>query len=108
MSNNLTRVVVLDTLTKRYHEIVGVDLYQWTDGNWSCDCNRQPHGEEPDFETRTCNGCHRFIVVQCEFIGESCSIREMNSDYPKDVVDAAFEWLKNHPIKRNSSGEIEN
>jgi hypothetical protein len=56
---------VLDTQTHRAHVIEDVWSYQWAEGTYACDCNRWPPGEE--FESKTCQGHKRFIVIKAEF-----------------------------------------
>jgi hypothetical protein len=73
-----------------------VDLYSLTEGNWSCDCNRSlAFGFA--FETSTCLGCRRFIVIDAvpSFDDESVNreevLRDANIEYymnMRTVLDA--------------------
>lgn len=57
---------ILDTRTGKTHVQDSGEIeedahyYQWTDGNWSCDCNRQ---EDDDTDNGTCDEAHRYLAV---------------------------------------------
>jgi hypothetical protein len=68
------------------------DLYWWSGGNGSCDCNRMEvfgHGD-PEETGGYCHGCERYLVVDASgdlegYSREEC-IRMANEDYPPELV----------------------
>ncbi len=63
----------------------GINTFQWAENNWSCDCNRWMYfgeGEPIGCEAK------RFLVVEYELEeGDyECSLRELNSDYPLELL----------------------
>ena len=80
------KVTILDTLTKNTKIVKGVTIWSWTQGNWSCDCNRRPYfnlEEESDF----CLGAKRFLVIEVDPMPESYTIDEFNLDYSKALIE---------------------
>jgi len=76
----------LDLETGRKAEDRGISVFNLTEGNWSCDCNRRiPFVGFSGSDT--CDGCHRFVVfdVEAEDGDEPLNpidvIREANSEY---------------------------
>lgn len=78
---------LLDTYTGETREVDGINEYSWTDGNWSCDCNRMMYFGRED-ESGNCVGCHRYLVVKADFKPDDviCSLRALNSSYPKALL----------------------
>jgi len=80
------------------------NVYWWTEGNGSCDCNRaivcgvydemeaDLHHANPELlpHQSLCFGCKRFIAVDVEGDFEGMTkedlIRAMNSDYPLEAT----------------------
>ena len=59
------RVRYLDLQTGKTEWESGVTVWQLTEGDWNCDCNRAT----PFFglsESNTCDGCRRFIAIDLE------------------------------------------
>lgn len=59
-----------------------VSQYQWSDGNWSCDCNRLPFFTDGD--ENGCLGAKRILIVNCDH--PDFDYEEWNSDYPPELV----------------------
>ncbi len=78
---------VLDTLTGTTHTDSRASVYDWMDGNWSCDCNRYPPHIESD-SANVCEGAHRFIVTHAQFdrYETPATLRELNCDYPEELL----------------------
>lgn len=88
-------ITLLDTKTGQKLTIEALDSpdtddYWWSEGNGGCDCNRAPYfGIEEDGPDgpRYCAGHARILIVG--FTGEcKLTLRELNSGYPKELVDA--------------------
>lgn len=62
------KVLLKDTVTKEIVEIDDINLYQWTEGNWSCACNRQDYFDIE--ENVECNST-RFRVIAVELPKDS-------------------------------------
>jgi len=77
-------VVILDTETGKLATETGAVGFFWAEGNGSCDCNREDLFDV-DTEGDTCIGCHRYLIVAHNY--PNYSINEMNSDYPKDLIN---------------------
>lgn len=90
--------------THRVQDASPYDVYWWTEGNGSCDCNRAGHcGAEEEMEAALskahpellphqslCYGCKRFIAVDVEGDFEGLSkeqlLKALNSGYPKELL----------------------
>jgi hypothetical protein len=58
-------VKYIDLETGQRAEERGISPYNLSEGNWSCDCNRQfPFGIQPT--GNVCIGCKRFIAYSAE------------------------------------------
>ncbi len=84
------KATLLDTVTgHRWQHYDGITPFQWSEGNWSCDCNRHPPGEEDWPEgPSTCEGRKRFLVVSAEpEDGEThYALAELNPGYPPELL----------------------
>lgn len=97
------KVTLLDTKTGEQSVVDDPQLrsWIWSDGNWSCDCNRHMYfGEEDDdlleeqrlllgLEEGICIGNHRFIIVAAEKNSEEdyeCTLKELNEHYPDELL----------------------
>ena len=66
----MLKVTILDRNTgeQKVYPDTDIDVFQWTENNWSCDCNREiaflAKGEELDFE-KPCTSS-RYVVVDAE------------------------------------------
>ena len=79
---------VLDTATGKTETVEGHRSWDWAEGNWSCDCNRDINGLAPDpLETGLCVA-KRFIVIKAEMEeGDYPYITQnLNKYYPKDLL----------------------
>lgn len=59
-----------------------VSVFQWTENNWSCDCNRAlAFGLEPFApEVGDCLGSRRFLVIDCHGDLEGMSVDEIRKE----------------------------
>jgi hypothetical protein len=77
------KVTILDLLTGEVGEISGVTEYDLTEGNYSCDCNRDFNNDLPD--VGYCHGAKRFLVIAAhtEAGEEPCTktLAELNEEY---------------------------
>jgi len=85
-------VTILDTEDGQTVEHSGMDYFWWTEGNGSCDCNREIFSGKLDEEndTNMCKNCERFLIVGVknlpEEYDEGVAVREMNDEYPKELI----------------------
>ncbi len=89
-------VKIKDTLTGVIinHPYNDISVFQWTENNWTCDCNRCLgfEGVEKELEDKfgedTCFGEERFLVVDAEGDLEGMSketfIEACNRNYPEE------------------------
>ena len=89
------KCLLLDIKTNKVKWHGGPSTFDWTENNWSCDCNRAtPFGNTNDDNGGHCVGGHRYIVVdyilEDEDDYEPANFYELNSDYDKKLVTAAF------------------
>ncbi len=107
----ITRLTLLDLYTgniRIYKDKYPVG-YQWTDGNWSCDCNRDsPFHDIDDADygiewsemtlanAGVCDGCQRFIVLDVDPVPEDWNKRgfivQCNDEYPAIGIHIALRW----------------
>lgn len=70
--------------------------YTWTEGNFSCDCNRHMSfdKEEIHFEQREgfCDGCNRFVVVKVDPMPRGYTVDEFNSGYSEEAKELSRLW----------------
>lgn len=63
-------------------------IWSWTEGNWSCDCNRDMWCVLED--TGHCAGAKRFLVIATqpeeEDEGDTPTLREANYQYPDELL----------------------
>lgn len=98
----------LETMSSKTHNFIYDNIFWWTYGNGNCDCNRilcfDNHNEEENkLEQKypgICFGEKRFVVVDIidntgyfkdNNINIQETVKEMNQDYPEDVVQKGFE-----------------
>jgi len=90
-SKGLT-VTILDTEDGQTSEHSGMDYFWWTEGNGSCDCNREIFAGKLDIDNDTdiCKHCERFLIVGVknlpEGYDEGAAIQEMNDEYPHELI----------------------
>lgn len=79
---------LLDTVTGKTKKVNGPRSFEWAENNWSCDCNRNCFDIDI-LDTGICEGGKRFLVIKAEFDEgeEKYTLRELNSDYPKELLD---------------------
>ena len=83
------KCTILDTVTGKTAVVAGIPTYEWEDGNYSCDCNRNPWDIDTGAIPNVCEGAHRFLVIAAEAETEDdylCTLRELNAAYPKELV----------------------
>lgn len=97
------KVTLLDTKTG---EVSTPDdqfrSWVWTDGNWSCDCNRVMYFDDENgtiehemmdelgLEGGICLGCHRFLVIAAERNMDhdyTTTLKELNDGYPMELLE---------------------
>jgi hypothetical protein len=75
----------------------GFDLWWWSEGNGSCDCNRELLFK-PDAECDgVCLGAHRYVAVDVDIAdadAKADAIELMNSSYPDEARKVARERVK--------------
>jgi hypothetical protein len=86
------RFVILDTRTGCASVIGpewGVGVFQMSENNWACDCNRDVACgvNESSLRGRTglCRGRKRFLVIGCDAPG--WTFRGLNRGYPDALLD---------------------
>lgn len=90
------KATILDTVTGKTAVIADVTTYEWEDGNYSCDCNRNPWDIDTGKPDGVCEGAHRFLVIAAEPETEDdypCTLRELNAAYPKELVRKFLDTL---------------
>lgn len=82
------KATVLDTKTGKTAISEGIRSWDWAEGNWSCDCNRQYlFGIEDN--GGVCLGGKRYIVIKADFDmpeDYEYSLLELNSYYPAELL----------------------
>lgn len=74
---------ILDTVTGKKMTITGIHSFEWADGNWSCDCNRNPFGADTGKSNDVCQGQERFLIVE--------AVMDPNDyEYTLDELNAMF------------------
>jgi len=78
---------ILDTVTGKKMTITGIHSFEWADGNWSCDCNRNPFGADTGKPNDVCQGHKRFLVVEAVMDPDDYeySLDELNEGYPAEL-----------------------
>ena len=82
------KVTLLDTKTGKTEESIGISTYEWEEGNYSCDCNRERFFGI-DSDCNYCIGGKRFIVTKAELETDDdyeCTLQELNSAYPPELL----------------------
>ena len=80
----------IDLQTGRKAEDYGISVYELTEGNWSCDCNRRIPFDGMS-ESNTCDGAVRFIAYDVEAepsdgcIDATEVLRDANLEYYKGM-----------------------
>ena len=78
------------------------DIWYWTEGGGSCDCNRsikfsdevddemdrEMRGRFPDLEDdqTCCYGANRFLIVKVDPMPESYELLDFNRSYPEELL----------------------
>ena len=71
------------------------DVWWWTQGNGSCDCNRKDYFDVEMPDTGFCIGAHRFLVIKVDDVKntdfEECfdnlpELKDFNEDYPDELL----------------------
>lgn len=78
-------VSVLDTVTGEWRTRRSeASTYSWTEGNWSCDCNRAlQFFPEHDRDDGYCMGCVRYRVVAVVPLLPGYTLADFNEGYPE-------------------------
>lgn len=90
-------ITLLDTKTGETREVNDTPTFQWTENNWSCDCNRELEFDYVEHDqSNTCLGCHRFIVIggSSSIVHKSkwgnqeypATLKELNEGYPEELL----------------------
>jgi len=97
------KLTLVDSVTEETREVEienkHSELFQWTENNYACDCNRCPYFgiEIPEGETEGyCFGEKRFLVISVQPEAEGYSLQDFNRGYPKELL------IKYGIIKENS------
>ena len=82
------KATLLDTATGETLVSFGISAFNWTQNNFSCDCNRAALF---DNENEICSRI-RYIVVGAEIEGDdvcdAAYIAELNAGYPQELASA--------------------
>ncbi len=84
--------IVVEILDTKTGEIVtskldGFGTYWWTEGNGSCDCNRQlAFDNEEDNDTGCCLGCHRYLIKSFTPNIAHLTLADFNENYPPELI----------------------
>jgi hypothetical protein len=71
-------VTVTDTKTGQTRQVETITLWEWTEGNWSCDCNRESFfGQQTDGRCTST----RYRVTSVEGMPEGYTLEDFNGDY---------------------------
>jgi hypothetical protein len=92
-------VTLRDTLTAETAVATGFNLWFWSEGNGSCDCNREGYFDNADGNTKEemaemeervgyCIGSHRYLVVEVEPMPNGFTLSDFNGSYPKALREA--------------------
>ena len=85
-SDTLGRIQYMALQTKETAFQSDISIWQLTEGNWSCDCNRRrAFGEDSDHEY--CLGCNRYIVIDIES-------EVLTRDKIQDIIEEANEGYR--------------
>jgi len=71
------KITYLDLQTGKKAQDSGISVYELTDGNWSCDCNRALAFDD-GIDSSFCDGCKRYIVIDVQ--AEEMDPPELNSE----------------------------
>jgi hypothetical protein len=78
------RFVILDTRTGCTGVEERVGVFEMSENNWSCDCNRAAACAAAELDGQ-CRGNKRFLVIGCDAPG--WTFRELNLGYPDAILD---------------------
>lgn len=94
---------IFDIVTGSIGTIKGHRPWDFVDGNWSCDCNRNIYNVEVEgYEYGVCKGGSRFVVVKVEHEPlvdineygdnefEMYSLEDMHIDYSKELLNKIY------------------
>lgn len=76
--------MIYDIVTGCCKTLTGPRAWEWVEGDWSCDCNRNPWGIDTGKPDGVCEGAERFLVIQAE--GDQYTLNELNRDYAPELV----------------------
>lgn len=88
------KVKLLDTQTGKTAESVGISTFEWEEGNWACDCNRESFFGN-DTQTKFCLGCKRYIVIEASVERDrdyKTTLSELNAGYSKELLIKHKAW----------------
>lgn len=75
-------VVLKDRETDETVVVAGLTVYDWTEGNWSCDCNRATYFGANKLVADVCRGAERYVIAEVDPMPAGYTIRDFNRDYP--------------------------
>lgn len=78
------KAIILDATNSETFIIDGPSSFEFAENNYSCDCNRNPHGHADSCESK------RFLVIAADFEDDEprYSLAELNQDYPPELLAA--------------------
>ena len=81
------KVKLLDTKTGQTRIVNNEVLneWDWIEGNWSCDCNRQKYFENNE-DKDICIGSKRYIIIEVYYDG-IYTLRDFNCNYSDKLLD---------------------
>ncbi len=79
---------ILDAVTGVSSMVDGPRSYEWAEGNWACDCNRNHWSAWIGAPVGPCHGAKRFLVIEAVMDSPDdykYTLEELNSDYPQEL-----------------------
>ena len=81
-------VTLLDTQTGERADADHGSLWYWTEGNGSCDCNRELVFGHGDVGSSTCLGGRRYLVVDATNAPWDEPLHWYNREYPRKLLES--------------------
>jgi hypothetical protein len=80
------RVRLRDVVTGEEADVTdNVSVFDWTENNWSCDCNRADYFDHLDLsDSGYCIGAHRYYVVAVDPMPDGFTLADFNAGYPNE------------------------
>lgn len=88
INNTPISVTLLDTLTGETEQTARYfSGFWWSEGNGSCDCNRNFNELDDAPEVNYCIGSHRYLIVAVQHYFGDKTIWDFNESYPKELLN---------------------